>query len=142
MAPVVDANGDEALPGLTYTAATVTGSRTTLGKLGNNLVDSMTGTTEAGIWELTYTVTDDNGYHHWHRLHRATMRTARASPSQFRWWTDVDLALDSVRKGDLGSMTFNRVTGGTVGEVAVGEVAGMAFALPAINSNKGGNGDP
>ena len=53
---------------------------------------------------------------------------------------DVDLALDSVRKAGLNNMAFNRVTGGTVGEVAVGEVAGMAFALPAIDSNKDGNG--
>ena len=115
--------GDAAVPGLTYTAATGTWGEASF------VAGKLTGMpTAAGKWELTYTVTDDND----------TSPTDDDAPASITFTVqvveDVDLALDSDVKADLDGKIFNRVTGGTVGADA-----GTAFALPAIDSSKGGN---
>ena len=107
------------LPGLTYTEPSGSAAGTLAGT-----------PTAAGIWVLDYKATDGNG--------TPTGDDDATASIDFtvQVVTDVDLALDVGRKDELSIATFHRVTGG-----AVGEVAGMAFALPAINGNKGGNGD-
>ena len=115
--PVVDTAA--ALPGLTYAADT------------GMVAGKLTGTpTAAGTWKLTYTVTDNNGT-------PEDTSDDLTPDASFTFTVQVVMddmpVLESVRNGDLSGMTFNRVTGGTVGADE-----DTAFALPGFT---GGNGD-
>ena len=121
-------DGDAAVPGLTYTEAAGMGSSKTPGKLNNTSGDNMTGPTEAGTWELTYTVTDNND---------TASNTADDLDASITFTvqvvTDDMPVLDS---DDVIALTRRAFTY-RLGE-AVGTDADTAFPLPGFT---GGNGD-